>query len=138
MDSVLDRDTVRVLISTDGKTETPVIMDMTALEKLLKDKSEFWRAVEVRRKGETKTLRVLRRDIEGEAITFDKTDTPFFEKLVEDHGGPLRLTEKGEVRRVKKSGIKDGLKKPSRERGNLRKKLERRKKEIRRVRRGHR
>ena len=65
IDSVLDRDTVRVLISTDGKTETPVIMEMAALEKLLEEKNEFWRTVEVRRKGQTRKLRVLKRDIEN-------------------------------------------------------------------------
>lgn len=135
IDSVLDRDTVRVLISTDGKTETPVIMEMAALEKLLEEKNEFWRTVEVRRKGQTRKLRVLKRDIEGEAITFDRTETPFFEKLVKDHGGRFSLTDEGDVRRVKKGRIKDGLKKPSRSRGTLRQKLERRKKTLRRRRR---
>ena len=135
IDSVLDRDTVRVLISTDGKKETPVIMEMKALEKLLEKRDDLWETFEVRRKGKIETRRVLRRNIEGEALTFDKSETPFFEKLVKDHGGPFRLTERGEVRRVKRDSIGVRLKKPSRSRGGLRKKLETKKMALRRRRR---
>lgn len=110
-------------------------MEMKALEKLLRDRKDFWKTFEVRRKGEIETRKVLRRDIEGEAVTFDESETPFFERLVKDHGGPFRLTDRGEVRRVEKERIKEGLKKPSRSRGSLRRKLESRKKDLRRRRR---
>ena len=135
IDSVLDKDTVRVLISTDGKKETPVILEMKALERLLKKRKDLWKTFEVRRKGEIETRVVLRRDIEGEALTFDESETPFFEKLVKDHGGPFRLTERGEVKRVKPDRITRRFKKPSRARGGLRKKIETRKKALRKARR---
>ena len=135
IDSVLDRDTVRVLVSTDGKRETPVIMEMEALEILLQKRTDLWETFEVRRKGKIETRTVLKRNIEGEALTFDASETPFFEKLVKDHGGPFRLRESGEVQRVKHDQITRRFKKPSRARGSLRRKLETRKKALRKARR---
>jgi hypothetical protein len=131
VDSVLDRDHVRVLISTDGKTETAIILEKEALEKLLRDKEDFWESVDIRRKGETKRVRILKRKIEGEAITFPESETPFFEKLVRDYQRPPKLTDEKQVKKVKKERIKDGLKKPTRSRGKLRNSLLKRQEELR-------
>lgn len=122
VDSVLDRDHVRVLISTDGKTETAIIMEKKALEKLLRGKKEFWRQFKVRDIAErrTKTEERLIRKIEGEVVTFPESETPFFEKLVKDFRRPPRLMDESQVRKVKVERIKDGLKKPARSRGRLR------------------
>ena len=43
VDSVIDKKHVRVLISTDGKTEKPVIMEMDALKELVKDRKELFK-----------------------------------------------------------------------------------------------
>ncbi|MHA2302156.1 MAG: hypothetical protein ACXACD_14515 [Candidatus Thorarchaeota archaeon] len=117
VDSVIDKDHVRVLISTDGKTETPVIMEKKALEKLLKDKKDLWRKVKLKDKEE----RRLKRNIEGEAVTFPEADTPFFKQLVTRFRRPPRLTDERRVppderrvKRIKVRDIKTGLKKPTR------------------------
>lgn len=133
VDSVLDRDHVRVLISTDGKTETPIIMEKKALEKLLRGKKDFWKTFNVRNIEEKKTLPVtkLKRKIEGEVVTFPESETPFFEKLVKDFRRPPKLIDESLVKRVKMSRIKDGLKIPTRSRGKLRESLLKRQEELR-------
>ena len=131
VDSVLDRDHVRVLISTDGKTETAIVMEKEALEKLLRDKEDFWESVDIRRKGETKRVKMLKRKIEGEVVTFPESETPFFEKLVKDYQRPPKLLDEKLVKKVKKQRIKDGLKKPTRSRGTLRNLLLERQEELR-------
>ncbi|MFX1580209.1 MAG: hypothetical protein ACFFBJ_11215 [Promethearchaeota archaeon] len=131
VDSVLDRDHVRVLISTDGKTETAIVMEKEALEKLLRDKEDFWESVNIRRKGETKRVKMLKRKIEGEVVTFPENETPFFEKLVKDYQRPPKLLDEKLVKKVKKQRIKDGLKKPTRSRGTLRNLLLERQEELR-------
>jgi len=137
VDSVLDRDHVRVLISTDGKTEEPIIMKRKALEKLLRGKKEFWKKFMVRdiEKKETKTVERLIWKIEGEVVTFPESETPFFEKLVKDFRRPPRLTDEREVKRVGMARIKDGLKRPTRSRGKLRHSLLEKQEELRKRRR---
>ena len=66
VDSVIDKDHVRVLISTDGKTEKPVIMEKKALKELVKGTKEFF---DKDKKDE------LKRDLEGEVATFKERGT---------------------------------------------------------------
>lgn len=58
IDSVLDKDRVRVLISTDGKREKSVIMEKTALAKLLQ-------------------VEKLERKIEGDVYTIEDRGAAF-------------------------------------------------------------
>lgn len=101
IDSVLDRDHVRVLISTDGKTEKPVVMEKAALEELLTDRKELWTKD---RNGKDRLIR----DIEGEVVSFDQTDTPFFTEL-------SSAVRPREIRRISRRDIRRDLKTPKRE-----------------------
>ena len=127
VDSVLDKEHVRVLISTDGKTEKPLILDKDAFEVLVKDEKEFWKDVTRGRR----TIRKLRRDIEGEVITFPDSETPFFKDLEETFKRPPRLMDEGRVRKVRKENLQRQFKKPTRATGKLQKKLRDRRERIR-------
>jgi siroheme synthase (precorrin-2 oxidase/ferrochelatase) len=109
IDSVLDRDNVRVLISTDGKTETPVVMEKEALKELLKDRKELWTK---NREGKDRLIR----DIEGEVVSFEQTDTPFFIEI-------STIVRPREVRKIRRRDIRRGLRTPKRETEGRRKKI---------------
>ena len=127
VDSVIDKDHVRVLISTDGKTEKPLILEKKAFEELVKDEKDFWKEVTKGRR----TIRKLRRDIEGEVVTFPDTETPFFKDLTKSFERPPREIDEHRVRRVKRSNITRELKRPTRATGQLRRKLHDRQERLR-------
>ncbi|MFW9835518.1 MAG: hypothetical protein ACFFEK_16065 [Candidatus Thorarchaeota archaeon] len=109
IDSVLDRDNVRVLISTDGKTEKPVVMEKEALKELLKDRKELWTKD---REGKDRLIR----DIEGEVVSFEQTDTPFFTEI----SAAFRPRE---MRKIRRRDIRRDLRTPKRETEDRRKKI---------------
>ncbi len=60
IDSVLDKNRVRVLVSTDGKTEKSIIMDKVAVKQLLKS-TKLKRRIE----GEVYSLKDQERSVAG-------------------------------------------------------------------------
>lgn len=117
VDSVLDKDHVRVLISTDGKTEKPMIMEKKALEELLKERKDLW---EKDKEGKDKLVR----HIESEVVSFTDTDTAFFDELT-------KKVRRRDIKKIRRDDIKRGLKKPERLTGTRRGVILRRQKKLR-------
>ncbi|MCK4567185.1 MAG: hypothetical protein KAU48_07740, partial [Candidatus Thorarchaeota archaeon] len=124
VDSVVDNKHVRVLISTDGRTEKPLIIEKEALEIMVESREEFWREVSIRgSEGPRRKERKLRRDIEGKVVLFPEADTPFFMELVKSFQRPPRLRDEKQVKIVRKRDIKRELKRTVSETGKFREDL---------------